>query len=84
MERAAGGRSAQAQRGRLGRLLARARDGVPQEGLVTLLCARERARLFRVALRQERAAGMGKRKTGAGVSCRRTAKARGRGALPSS
>jgi hypothetical protein len=31
MERAAKGRSAQAQRGRLGTLLARARDGVPQQ-----------------------------------------------------
>jgi hypothetical protein len=38
-------RSAQAQRGRLGCLLSRARDGVPQEGLVTLLCAERRKML---------------------------------------
>jgi hypothetical protein len=44
-ERAAEGRSAQAQRGRLGTLLARARDGVHQEGLVTLLCAERREML---------------------------------------
>src|SRR5260370_36419614 len=39
-ERSGGGvaqrRSAQAKRGRLGCLLSRARDGVPQEGLVSL------------------------------------------------
>ncbi len=48
-ERSGGGvaqrRSAQAQRGRLGCLLSRARDGVPQEGLVTLLCAERRKML---------------------------------------
>src|SRR5271154_2415790 len=52
-ERSGGGvaqrRSAQAQRGRLGCLLSRARDGVPQEGLVTLLCA-ERRRAFWVGV----------------------------------
>jgi hypothetical protein len=42
---AAAGRSAQVHRGRLGCLLSRARDGVPQAGLVTLLCA-ERGRRF--------------------------------------
>jgi hypothetical protein len=42
-------RSAQAKRGRLGCLLSRARDGVPQEGLVSLLGA-ERMDRFSVSL----------------------------------
>ena len=37
--RAAAGRSAQAQRGRLGCLLSRARDGVPQQACFPWLCA---------------------------------------------
>src|SRR5260370_34237832 len=48
-ERSGGGvaqrRSAQAKRGRLGCLLSRARDGVPQESLVSLLCAERRKML---------------------------------------
>src|SRR5258708_7888478 len=44
--RAAAGRSAQTQRGRLGCLLSRARGGGPQEGLVSLLCAGRRKMLW--------------------------------------
>ena len=44
--------------------LACARSRAPQEGLVTLLSARRRRRsIFRVALRQEQAVGMGSRKS---------------------
>src|SRR6202021_1909844 len=61
--RAAAGRSAQAQRGRLGCLLSRARDGVPQQAWFPWLCAERMNALEKGVARKERPAeeGVGRR-----------------------
>ena len=58
MERAAAGRSAQAQRGRLGTLLVARQGRSPSGGLVTLLCAERRKTIWH-AIGEGVAAGNG-------------------------